>query len=514
VSSELLVSRAGGRTCTALREDGVTVELRVEDDGAALAVGHVVKARVSKILPGIQSAFLDVGQERDAFLHVSDLLLPGEQVPPAMLAFGEAPPGDADEVGPGAVPVRRSQRAASDGRLIQDRIREGRELVVQVVREAFGGKGPRVTSFITLPGRYLVYAPQSPFRGVSRRIQDPDERQRLRDVLGGLPETSGGFIVRTAGAGAAAEAFQADARFLVETWKTIERSIEASSAPSVLHTDLDLFLRLLRDAPSASLDRVVVEDEQLHRAGREYLRELDPQLAAHLELHVGPESLFDATDVSLDIEKALRPRVWLSSGGTIVIEQTEALVSIDVNTGKFIGAKRPEETVLKTNLEAADEIARQLRLRDLGGIIVVDFIDMDRAEHRQQVIDALERALQRDRSRTKVVGLSELGLLQLTRKRTRLGLGATLTRDCAACSGTGRVKTPETVAYDALFELRRIASAFTAGEVTVRTNPEVARVLRLALQTAAPVLHASVVDRVNVVDDPEARSDQFDVTAG
>ncbi len=500
MSSELLVSRAGGRTCAALREDGVTVELRVEDDGSALAVGQIVKARVSKILPGIQSAFLEVGQEKDAFLHVTDLLLPGETAPPPREGSGI---GSATE----------SEDGADVGPPIQDRLKEGRELVVQVVREAFGGKGPRVTCFITLPGRYLVHAPQAPFRGVSRRIHDPEERQRLRDILAGLPQSLGGFIVRTAGAGAEASAFEADARFLVKTWKSIEDSIGRSPTPAILHADLDLFLRSLRDAPSACLDKVVVDDERMYRAGIDYLRELDPLLASRLQRHTGPASLFDATDVSQDIEKALRPRVWLSSGGTIVIEQTEALVSIDVNSGKFVGSRRPEETVLKTNLEAADEIARQLRLRDLGGIIVVDFIDMDRPEHRQLVIEAVERALKRDRSRTNIVGLSELGLLQLTRKRTRLGIGAALTRSCPSCSATGRVKTPETVAYEALSEVRRIASSFSTGEVTVRTHPDVARALRIALELASPVVDRWLVERLRVLADPEARIDQFDVNA-
>jgi ribonuclease G len=251
----------------------------------------------------------------------------------------------------------------------------------------------------------------------------------------------------------------------------------------------------------------------MHRAGREYLREIDPQLASRLQQHVGTQSLFDETEVSQDIEKALRPRVWLGSGGTLVIEQTEALVSIDVNTGKFIGARRAEETVLKTNLEAVEEIARQLRLRDLGGIIVVDFIDMDRPEHRRSVLEALGKALERDRSRTKIVGLSELGLLQLTRKRTRLGIAAVMTRECGSCSGTGRMKTPETVALQALFEVRRVSTSFATGDVTVRAHPDVARALRLVLQTAAPVVESSLVARLRVMDDPEVRGDQFDVRA-
>ena len=519
MSSELLVSRAGGRTSTALREDGVTVELRIEDDRTALSVGDIVKARVSKILPGIQAAFLDVGQERDAFLHVTDLLLPGETAPPPADAFGadgEDDPGDAGQAGDGGAGSgggRRPPRGLPAGPPIQDRLKEGRELVVQVVREAIGGKGPRVTCAITLPGRYLVYAPKTSFRGVSRRIADPEERQRLRGILAGVSPEAGGFIVRTAGAGAEASAFEADARFLLRTWSAIEERIPSTPAPAILHSDLDLFLRALRDAPSDSWDRVVVDDERLYLTGLDYLRDLDPPLAARLKRHLGAASLFDATDVNQDIEKALRPRVWLKSGGTIVIEQTEALVSIDVNTGKFIGSRRPDETVLQTNLEAAEEIARQLRLRDLGGIIVVDFIDMDRLEHRQRVTAALESALQRDRSRTKVVGLSELGLLQLTRKRTRMGIGAALTRACTSCSGSGRMKTPDTVAAEALSEVRRVSSAFATETVTVRAHPDVTRVLRLALQTAAPVVDRALIERLCVLDDLGARPDQFDVSA-
>jgi ribonuclease G len=511
--SELLVSRAGGRTSTALREDGATVELRIEDDRTALAVGDIVKARVSKILPGIQSAFLDAGQDRDAFLHVSDLLLPGEPLP-----VEEPGASAADDAGEGRdgepdMPRRPVLRGPS-GPPIEDRLKEGREVVVQVVREAFGGKGPRVTCFITLPGRYLVHAPQNSFRGVSRRIHDPGERQRLREILAGLADASGGFIVRTAGQGAAAEAFEADASLLARTWSAIARRIQTVPAPGLVHSDLDLFLRSLRDAAEGSLDRIVVDDDRLYAAGLTYLNELDPSLAARLARHEGAASLFDVTGVAQDLERSLRPRVWLKSGGTIVIEQTEALVSIDVNTGKSGGQKRPDETVFKTNLEAADEIARQLRLRDLGGIIVVDFIDMERADHKLRVIAALEEALRRDRSRTKVVGLSELGLLQLTRKRTRLGLTASLTRPCGFCAGAGRMKTPETVAYEALFEVGRVAPLSPSGTVTVRTHPDVARALRLTLQTASPIVDQGVVSRLNILEDDGARPDQFDVKVG
>jgi ribonuclease G len=513
VSSELLVSRLGGRTCTALREDGVVVELRVEDQGEGLPAGRIVKARVSKILPGIQSAFLAVGGDRDAFLHAADLLVPGESrpIPPP-----EPDPSLDDDVLPDtdddAIVLRRPRRNAVAAAPIEARLKEGRDLIVQVTREALGGKGPRVTCFVTLPGRYLVYSPMEAFRGVSRRIVDPEERQRLRDVLAALPSGAGGFIVRTAGEGAPAPAFEADAAFLVRTWQAIQSRADATPAPALLHADLDLFLRSLRDASAERIARIVVDDPEMHRAARDYLGKLDPVLASRLKLHAGSQSLFDASGVTQEVDKALRPRVWLKSGGTIVIQPTEALVSIDVNTGKYVGSKRPEETVLKTNLEAADEIARQLRLRDLGGIIVIDFIDMDRPEHQRQVIEALEGALAKDRSRTKIVGLSELGLLQLTRKRTRPGFGSALTRGCPICAGVGRLKSPETVAYEALVEVRRLAGEIGEGAITVHAAPEVSHALRLAVQTAGPVVDASVIARLRVEDDPAARPDMFDIT--
>jgi ribonuclease G len=513
LSNELLFSRVGGRTIAVLREDGVTTELRVEDDDAGLAAGHIVKARVSKILPGIQAAFLDAGHERDAFLHVADLLLPGETLPddPGEGPVDSEPEDDAE----GWLPAtgRRPRRGSVAGAPIQDRLKVGRELIIQVAREGIGGKGPRVTCHATLPGRYLVYAPQAAFRAVSRRIADPGERERLRAIVEALPHPSGGFIVRTAGAGASASAFEADAWRLAQTWREIEGAAAREPSPSVLYRDLGLFRRTLRDTAAESVERIVVDQEELLLEGRAYLADLDPSFASRLVRHVGEEPLFDATGVTQDLEKALRPRVWLKSGGTLVVEQTEALVSIDVNTGKFVGTRHPEETVLKTNLEAAVEIPRQLRLRDLGGIIVIDFIDMDDPAHRSEVIDTLQRALRRDRARTKVVGLSELGLLQLTRKRTRPGIGTALTRACATCGGSGRIKTPETVARDALREVCRVASSFSKATLTVTAHPDVARALRHVVQVAGPVLDRSVAGRLEVNDDEGARFDQFDVSA-
>jgi ribonuclease G len=503
-------------TWAALRENGATVELRVEREGERGAVGRIVKGRVTRVLPGIQSAFLEVGTGRDAFLHVGDLILPGETPaePPAETDLDLSPPGDEDgEEGEDLVREGPPTRPAARMGPIEDRLHEGQEILVQVAREGIGTKGARVTCFVALPGRYLVYMPQLAFRGISRKIADDDERSRLRAILDSLPVSPGGFIVRTAGEGADESAFRADAEMLHAEWEVIEARAAACHAPLVVHTELDLLLRLLRDAPRDGLDRIVLDDRDFHDRAIAYLSALAPALAARVRLHPGPVPLLESHGIGQEIEKALRPKVWLRSGGYLVIQQTEALVSIDVNTGKFVGSSRPEETVLRTNLEAADEIARQLRLRDLGGIIVVDFIDMETPENRRHVLEALEVALRRDRARTKVVGLSDLGLVQLTRKRTRPGVGTSLTRSCPLCGGHGRVKAPETVAREALSEVLRLAPDLEEQAVVVRVHPDVATAMRLALATSGPLIEPSLIARVRVEEDPEVRPDRYDVLA-
>jgi ribonuclease G len=508
---ELLVRRLAGRTWAALRESGTTVELRVERDGEPLPVGRIVKARVSRVLPGIQSAFLDVGLGRDAFLHGADLLLPHENLEveaadggPAV-ALGAAEDGDDADV-PALAPPRRPAPKVPP---IETRVSVGSEVLVQVIRESIGSKGARVTSYVSLPGRYVVYMPQLDYRGVSRRIADPDERARLKGILDALPAPSGGFIARTAGRDAPEDAYRADAASLVELWLDIAARASEAKAPAVLHGDVDLLVRLLREAPGQGFDRVVVDTEEAYARAKGYLEGQGGALDTRLVLHDGPGTLFEDHGVDRDIERALRPKVWLRSGGYVVLEQTEALVSIDVNSGKFLGRDDPEETALEINVEAAAEIARQLRLRDLGGIIVVDFIDMESRERWEKVLRALEGALAADRSRTKVVGLSELGLVQLTRKRTRLGLEAALTRPCPHCGGTGHARSPETVAAEALTEVRRLTRVFDTRSLVVRAHPDAARAILVALQSDA--LPAEVTVRVDA--DPTARADEFDVVA-
>jgi ribonuclease G len=461
----------------------------------------------------MQSAFLDIGQDRDAFLHVSDLILPeespGELEEPEGLDLEVDDDPEATEEEPGG---RAWRREVMRNAPIQDRLREGRELLVQVARDAIRSKGPRVSCYLTLPGRYLVYLPDLGVRGVSRRIRDQEERDRLREILTSLPH-EGGFIVRTAGEGKGSVPFRADADMLVASWREIRQRADAAAAPAMVYRELDLLRRLLRDAPLEGYAMILVDGEEAYDQAVRYLRDLDPQMAAAVRIHGDDTPLFREYGIDQEIEKALRPRVWLKSGGYLIIEQTEALVSIDVNTGKYVGRDDQEETVLRTNLEAAEEIARQLRLRDLGGIIVVDFIDMEMARSRRRVLETLETALGRDRARTKVVGLSDLGLVQLTRKRTRPGLGSFLTAACPTCGGAGRVRSPEWTAAEAIQEVRRLLNDLEDQDVTVRAHPETVRAVLAALQSRGLPGRQEALDRVRVEEDPSIRPDAFEVVA-
>lgn len=504
MKSELFVSRFAGRTWSVLREAGEAVELRVDDGQPEGLVGRLVKGRVTKVLPGIQSAFLDIGLDRDAFLHVADLLLPGEtgSVDPA----GNEDLADLQAV---RTVLRRRDRGQAP---IQDRLKAGRELLVQIERDAMGSKGARVSCHITLPGRYLVYLPQTSIRAVSRRIRDPGERERLGAIVKALPQ-SGGFIVRTAGAGAGEEAFQADAEWLAGTWKEVLEQTDRTAAPATIHQELDMLLTLLRSAPRDGFETIWVDRETDYHRAVNYLRNLDPAMASRVRLHVGEMSLFETHDLDEEIDRAMRPRVWMKSGGYLVIEPTEALVSIDVNTGKYVGKSRPEETILKTNMEAAAVIGRQLRLRDLGGIVVIDFIDMESEENRRNVTEALVAALKADPARTKVGGLGEFGLLQLTRKRTRSGFARLLTRSCPRCSGLGRVRRPETVAAEAIEEIQRIRGGFTSGRFVVRAHPDVAESILLELQSGTGPVNNLVPDRIEVREDDSLNPEVYELVA-
>jgi ribonuclease G len=504
---ELFVSRLGGQLWSALREDGSTVELRVERAHGEAPAGRIIKARVTNILPGIQSAFLDIGTERGAFLHVKDLVLPGGSVNGSAGIEGE---GDELEDLAADVAGSVSPDAAAP---IEQRLSVGRELLVQVSREPMGTKGAKVSGFLSIPGRLVVLLPSARARGVSRRIGDAAERERLKGILDRLPGEEVGFVARTAAEGAAEADLQADAASLMRTWCEIQDRAAALPAPSVIHRDHGLLLRLLRETPRDGLERIVLDDEEDRAQALRYLQETDPPLATRLELHTGRTPLFESRGLHLDVEKALRPRVWLRSGGYLVIQETEALVSIDVNTGKFVGKRDLEQTALRANLEAAKEIARQLRLRDLGGIIVIDFIDVLAPESRNAIVDALKRRLRTDPARTKIIGLSELGLLQLTRKRTRPAVGTQLTRSCPLCTGLGRIKSAWTVAAEVVSALRRRAAADAEDRLNVKVHPETAPAVLAALAQSEFSSRGGAALSVEVETDRSMRPDRFEIRA-
>jgi ribonuclease G len=458
---ELLVNATPPETRVAILEDGRTVEVLHERRGRQGLVGNVYLGRVHRVLPGMQAAFVSIGLERDAFLYVEDVL-------PRTVDLES----DGVENGGGEQGAEPGDRPRID-----DLVKEGQDFIVQVTKDPLAGKGPRVTANISLPGRTLVYLPGVRDIGISRRITNDDERERLRRILETLPG-DGGLIARTAAEGSSSAEFAAEYAYLTELAAKIQRKADSSSGPTLLHRELDLPLRAVRDLVTRDFATVRVDDEETHARLAELLGQVAPSLAFRLELDRKPEPLFERFGVEAEIENALKSRVPLGSGGSIVIHQTEALVAIDINTGKYVGKEDLEETVFATNLEAIPEVARQIRLRDLGGLLVVDFIDMLDPEHRREVFERFEAELAKDRARFRMLPVSEFGLIEITRQRSRGNLEKLLTRSCPNCGGSGRVKTDLTTALELRRELLAPPVLFSAGEtVRVRVRPGLATFL-------------------------------------
>ncbi|MGH7276856.1 MAG: Rne/Rng family ribonuclease [Candidatus Rokuibacteriota bacterium] len=465
VNAGLIETRVG------VQEGNLLTDLYLERTRHRSIVGSVYKGVVTNVLPGMQAAFVDIGLHKDAFLYAGDYTTNLGDYARTMLAGGDED-GDAD------VDVDELEAGREATVPIEDLLRKGQEVLVQVSKESLGTKGARITSFISLPGRYVVYMPQAHHIGVSRRIHDERERDRLRAALRALQLPPGGFIQRTNAEGKGEAEFAADVDFLGRLWAQIQARFEQAAAPAALHEEGDLTFRVVRDLFSPEVDEFVIDAKEVYDRCLGYVEALVPALAERVRLHDDKQPVFEAFGIEKDIERALRRRVWLKSGGSIVIDHTEALVSIDVNTGKYVGKRDFEQTVLKINLEAVGEVVRQIRLRDLGGIIIIDFIDMEREEHREQVEKALKKALAEDKARTNVLQISELGLVEMTRKRVRQDLRALLSVSCPACKGSGVIKSDATLAA----EIFRAVRAKAAGadepdgrEVLVRVHPDVAR---------------------------------------
>jgi ribonuclease G len=416
----------------------------------------------------MQAAFVDLGLAKDAFLYVRDIFEDLEEYERLLTLGEDGEPGEplADEPRPTFSRGRRPQAT------IEELLKEGQEVLVQVAREPLGTKGARITSHITLPGRYLVYMPTEQHIGVSRKIADEAERARLKQIVEEINPQREGVIVRTAGIGKGKAEIGADLEFLRSLWKKIKSKAETLTAPALVQKDLDLVFRIFRDLFTKDVVRLVVDNPVEYERCLEYAESLSPDLKSLLFLYTEDEPIFKSFGIEREIEKALRHKVWLKSGGYIVLEETEALVSIDINTGKYVGKDDFEETILKTNLEAAREIARQVRLRDLGGIIIIDFIDMARQESRDRTLQELKEALKADRSPTNVSLLSELGLVEMTRKRVRQGLNKALSAPCPACGGLGYIRSTPSIAHQVLREAEWRLFKKRVPRIKIRARPD------------------------------------------
>ncbi|RPJ41424.1 MAG: Rne/Rng family ribonuclease [Candidatus Latescibacterota bacterium] len=460
IYSEIIVNASPNETRVAILENHLLVEFLAERADAARQVGDIFKGRVNAVLPGMQAAFVEIGLEKTAFLHVSDMVMPDAE---SMETFAEA--GDRPEP-----PARKVPRGVS----IEGLLKKGQEIMVQVTKEPIGTKGPRVTTQISLAGRYLVLMPRMPQVGVSRKIENREDRARLRETVHGVLPAGMGAIVRTVAEGKQKRHFVSDIRYLTGVWKKIEEANERMPCPSLLHKEVGLTTGLIRDLFTEDVDRLILDSRREHKQVLTYLQSTSPELRSRVHLYKEDTPIFDAYEIENEIQKTLSSKIWLKAGGYIVIEQAEALVAIDVNTGRYTGEKDQEETIVRTNLEAAREIPRQLRLRDVGGIIVIDFIDMEKESNREKVLETLRDALKRDRSRTKTFRVSELGLVEMTRQRVRPSLLHYFSSPCPHCGGTGKRLSLATLAMKVERLLRRVSSYCDEKKVVVKLNPEVA----------------------------------------
>jgi ribonuclease G len=493
---EILITATPQETRVAILEDGVLAELMVDRPDAERLVGDIYIGQVQAVLPGIQAAFVDIGTEKAAFLHVSDV------VP-------EEDEDDDDDDKPD-----RDRDRSGKYPPIQDMIAKGQRVLVQASKEPIGTKGPRVTTHISLPGRFLVFMPGSKHIGVSRKIDDREERARLRALAKEVVPDDVGVIIRTVGEELTREVFQREFNTLHDTWKKIQKRAKSARPPALIHREAKLTSGIIRDVFTAKVDALTIEGKEVHNEVKQYLDGVDPELMNRVHLYVDPVPLFDKYGIEDAIREAFQRRVDLPSGGYIIIEPTEALVSIDVNTGRYTGKKDPEKTILRTNLDAAKEIARQLRLRDIGGIVVCDFIDMETRANQDRVLQELRQHLSRDRARTRAFQVSELGLIEMTRQRVRPSLFQSLTEPCPHCGGSGRVFRPETVVRRVERAIRRIAVQQREREVTIRVHPQVALYILEEEPDFMRRLERSLSLGVDLRDDPVMKQDEFRLLAG
>ena len=489
-----------GETRIAQIEGGQLAELYVEREGDQQITGNIYKGRITRVLPGMQAAFVDIGLEKAAFLYVSDVVPDlfeeeDEDEEENEQAGGEGAPPE------GKRPERRPRRRRGPLPKIEELVKEGQSIVVQVAKDPIRTKGARITCHISLPGRYVVSMPTVDHVGVSRRLGSHQERLRLKQIISANRPAKGGFIARTISSGATEEALTIDMKRLREIWDEISTKQEKAKPPALIYNDLSLVLRSVRDLMSPDIDRLVIDSEQFM-----------PDLANRVELYNSEAPLFDVYGIETEINRALGKKVWLKSGGYLIIDRSEALTAIDINTGRFVGRHDFEETILQTNLEAAQEIAYQLRLRNIGGIIIIDFIDMERFPNRQKVFYTFKDALRKDKVRTTISKISELGLVEMTRKRTREALAEMLSETCFYCNGKGHIKTPFTVAFEIFRELKRTFRHIDGRAIVVHVNPRVAQVLFHEARERLDAMERRFKKRILIETDETYHVEKFEIT--
>lgn len=486
MTTELLVNITPSETRVAYIDDGILQEIHIERGSKRGIVGNIYKGRVSRVLPGMQAAFVDIGLDKAAFLHASDIMQHTECVA-----------GD-----------EQKNFHVCD---IAELVRQGQDLVVQVVKDPLGTKGARLTTDITLPSRYLVFMPGAAHVGVSQRIDSEAERERLKNAVAAYCDELGGFIIRTAAEGIGEEELAQDADFLKRLWAKVLERKKRNRTKYKLYGELALAQRILRDFASAALERIRVDSRLTYDLLVEFTDEYIPDITSKLELYTGNPPIFDLYNVENEIQRALERKVALKSGGYLIIDQTEAMTTVDINTGAFVGHRNLDETIFNTNIEATQAIARQLRLRNLGGIIIIDFIDMHNEEHRRRVLHSLEQALNKDRVKTTVNGFSQLGLVEMTRKRTRESIEHVLCHSCSACNGRGTVKTVETVCYEILREIVRVHHAYDSDRFLVYASAAVGEALKSEESHALAEVEIFVGKQVKVQIELLYSQEQFDV---
>ncbi len=512
--SEILINVRPGQTRVAYLDENVITDFKVQRKTVPTFVGSIFKGKVLRVLPGMQAAFVDIGLERAAFLYVGDIVTQGLNQAMVNPDLSSEDNGEgSEEIVLRTLDVQPHENATLPP--IQDLISAGQELMVQVAKDPLGTKGARITTHITLPGRNLVFMPTVNHLGVSRKIEDESERSRLENLVKDL-KPDGGVIIRTAGEGAQKESLSSDLTYLSKLWRDVQKTFSLRKGVSLVHSEISMELVALRDLLSEDVSRVLVDDAKTYKKVVHFVGQFMPKLKSKVRHYQESKPLFDLYDIDLEISRSLGRKVWLKSGGYIVIDEAEALVVIDVNTGRFVGKKDLEETIFKTNLEATKEIAHQLMIRNCGGIIIVDFIDMERETHKEKILQALEREMLKDKAKNTIMSMSELGLVEMTRKRTRPSLRSTLCEPCPYCEGRGYIKQKMTVAQEILREIERELSIpakdASARTVRVRCHSEVADWLYSEETDAIEGFEANNQTSVAVKIEPSYHTEQYEIS--